>query len=959
MAAEAVEHPEYILPGSVGGDYRREDGLPMALEKYDPTEIQDRWTRYWEEGGHFHSQPTAGKTAFSIVIPPPNVTGALHLGHALNGTIQDVLVRFRRMQGFEALWIPGADHAGIATQAVVEKRLFEEEKKTRHDIGREALVARIWAWKDEYEARIRSQLRGIGASPDWSRWRFTLDEICARAVRQTFFAMFEKGLIYRGKRLVNWDCQLQTAVADDEVYHAAVKGHLWHLLYPVEGSAEKLEVATTRPETMLGDTAVAVHPDDPRYKHLIGKRVILPLIGRAIPIIGDGQLVDPAFGTGVVKVTPAHDPNDYACGLRHRLEQINIMHPDGRINDHGGAYSGLKREQARQRVVADLEALGLLAKVEPHEHNVGHSDRSKTAIEPYLSDQWFVKMEDLAERAMSAVREGRVRIHPSRYAETYLAWLSEKRDWCISRQLWWGHQIPIWHGEGFEEEDLRRAFAGKTNVCWQRDAETGRWLICSMEDLSESAISGHTLRRDPDVLDTWFSSALWPHSTMGWPEKTAELDFYYPTSVLSTAREIITLWVARMVIMSDFNLGQIPFRDVFIHPVIQDGKGMPMKKSLGNGVDPFDIIAKYGADALRYTLTSMTTETQDVRLPVKKEKLPDGREVNTSEKFEIGRNFGTKIFNASKLILMNLDHYVPGPVDIASLQPEDQWILIRLDETARQVTAGLDSFGFAEVARLLYEFVWGDLCDWYIELIKPRLREGSSDREQTQRVAATVLDGMLRLVHPVMPFVTEEVWHALNEAAPLRGIDGKEKPAESLVRAAWTSPTVEKLAGGIPEAGAVGQRMALLQDVIRSIRNIRAEFGVDAKADVSVAVECSTDGAAFLASKKDAIVRLAKVGDWQAGASISRPAKSASNVLASCKVYVPLADFIDVPSEVAKQNKRLAEMRQRLAGIEAKLSNEKFVAGAPAEVVQQQRQTQEDLLRQIESISAIVADLNS
>jgi valyl-tRNA synthetase len=931
----------------------------MGLDKYDPAEIQDRWTKFWEDGGDFHSKPNPDKPPYSIVIPPPNVTGALHLGHALNGTIQDVLIRFRRMQGFEALWMPGADHAGIATQAVVEKRLFEEEKKTRHDIGREALVARIWAWKDEYEKRIKSQLRVIGASLDWSRWRFTLDDVCARAVRVTFFRMFQKGLIYRGKRLVNWDCQLQTAVADDEVYHAAVKGNLWHLLYPVEGTDQKLEVATTRPETMLGDTAVAVHPEDPRYQRLIGKQVVLPLVGRKIPIIGDGLLVDPAFGTGVVKVTPAHDPNDYACGLRNKLDQINIMHPDGRINENGGPYAGLKREEARKRVVADLESQGLLAKVEPHEHNVGHSDRSKTAIEPYLSDQWFIRMDDLAERAMSAVREGKVRIHPARYAETYLAWLSEKRDWCISRQLWWGHQIPIWHGEGFSEKELLAAIGDKEGVCWNQDAETGRWLICATEDLPADAVGRLKLTRDPDVLDTWFSSALWPHSTMGWPEKTEELEYYYPTSVLSTAREIITLWVARMVIMSDFNLGMIPFRDVFIHPVIQDGKGMPMKKSLGNGVDPFDIIAKYGADALRYTLTSMTTETQDVRLPVKKEKLPDGREVNTSEKFEIGRNFGTKIFNASKLILMNLDGFTPGPIDPGGLDPEDQWIILRLQETIEQVTKGIDTFAFAEVARLLYDFVWGELCDWYIELIKPRLREGNSGRAQAQRVAATVLDGTLRLLHPVMPFVTEEVWHALNESAASRGVDGKRVSEESLIRASWRNESIESLVAGIPEASAVRERMSLLQDVIRSIRNIRAEFGVDAKADVSVMVECSADGAAFLASKKDAIARLAKVGEWEAGPTVSRPAKSASNVLASCKVYVPLASFIDVGSEVAKQTKRLAEMKQRLAGIMAKLSNEKFVASAPAEVVEQQRQSQADLERQIESVSAIVSDLGS
>ena len=931
----------------------------MTLAKYDTSEIQDRWTTFWETNGYFHSEPRADRKPYSIVIPPPNVTGALHLGHALNGTIQDILIRTHRMMGFETLWMPGADHAGIATQAVVEKRLFEEEKKNRHDIGREALVARIWKWKDEYENRIRSQLRAIGASCDWERWRFTLDETCATAVRHTFFNMFKQGFIYRGKRLVNWDCQLQTAVADDEVYHANVKGHLWHLLYPVEGTDEKLEIATTRPETMLGDTAVAVHPDDDRYKHLIGKQVKLPLIGRLIPIIADPILVDPKFGTGVVKVTPAHDPNDYLSGLRNGLAMISIMHPDGRINAEGGAYAGLKREEARKRIVADLEALELLAKVEPHEHNVGHSDRSKTAIEPYLSDQWFIKMDDLAERAMAAVREQKVKIHPARYADTYIAWLSEKRDWCISRQLWWGHQIPIWYCATCSEADLKKAFAGRDDVTWTPNEEQGGWLICAIDDLPENAVTGHTITRDPDVLDTWFSSALWPHSTMGWPKKTAELDYYYPTNVLSTAREIITLWVARMVIMSDFNLGTIPFSEVFIHPVIQDGKGIPMKKTLGNGVDPFDIIAKYGADALRYTLMAMTTETQDVRMPVKKEKLPDGREVNTSDKFEIGRNFGTKVYNASKFMLMNFEGFEAGPVDASMLTSEDRWIILRLIQTSDAITSSLKTFQFAEMGRLVYDFVWGELCDWYIEMIKPRLREEGKTKAETQRIAALVLDGTLRLLHPIMPFVTEEVWHALNEAAPTRGLDGKQKPAETLAIAPWELADLRSLASKIAEPEAVLGSMNLLQDVVRSIRNIRAEFGVDAKAEVDVVVECPPAAASFLKTNLDAMGRLAKVRSLTAESTVTRPDKSASNILPTCKVFVPLAEFIDVPSEVAKQTKRLAEMRQRLVSAQAKLTNEKFVGSAPVEIVDQQKQLAADLESQIAAVELIVADLKA
>lgn len=925
----------------------------MPLEQLNWVELAAKWSAFWERHQLFHSEPDPDKTPFSMVIPPPNVTGALHLGHALNGTLQDVIARWRRMQGYETLWMPGADHAGIATQAVVEKRIFEQEKKSRHDLGRDELVRRIWLWKDEYEARIISQLKAIGSSCDWSRWRFTLDDQCARAVRHAFFHMFKAGLIYRGKRLVNWDVQLQTAVADDEVYHDEVKGHLWRFLYPVEGSDARLEIATTRPETMLGDTAVAVHPDDPRYRPLIGQQVRLPLVDRLIPIVGDAELVDPEFGTGVVKVTPAHDPNDYQCGLRHQLPMINILSPDGTINAHGGPYHGLKREEARRRIVADLEALGLVSKIEPHRHAVGHSDRSKTAIEPYLSDQWFVRMPDLAERAMTLVRDGKITFHPARYADSYLSWLGEKRDWCVSRQLWWGHQIPIWYTTTATKADLDAAFAGRTEIAIQRDEEQGQWLICALEDLDADAVPGHALTRDPDVLDTWFSSALWPHSTMGWPEKTKELEYYYPTRLLSTAREIISLWVARMVIMSDFNLQQVPFTDVFVHPVIQDGQGMPMKKSLGNGVDPFDIIAKYGPDALRYTLVAMTTETQDVRMPVKKETLPDGKTVNVSEKFELGRNFATKIFNAAKLILSQLEGMAPGPLNVSSLPLEDRWILCRTSRAIRSVTASLEGYDFAGVGKQLHEFIWGDLCDWHLELAKPRLRGEGASTEGAQRVLAAVLDRTVRLLHPVMPFLSEEIWRALGESTGRPG--ARESSArDACCVAPWPTPEHDWEADRDVE-----RRMTLLQDVVRAVRNIRSQFALPPKASLTAHVDAEPAEVDLIQENSAAIMTLANVGELVVGSGQNRPAQSAAHVLAQCKVYVPLAEHIDVGAETAKQRKRREELQHRLRSVSAKLANQEFVDRAPADVVAQHRQSEADLLRQLTDIDAILVELSS
>jgi valyl-tRNA synthetase len=926
-------------------------------KQYDPQAAQARWYDFWIEKGYFHADPASGKPAYSIVIPPPNVTGALHLGHALNNTLQDILIRWRRMQGFDALWMPGTDHAGIATQAVVEKRLLEEENKTRHDLGREALVGRIWAWKDEYEKRILSQLRLMGCSCDWDRTRFTLDDVCARAVRETFFRLFQAGKIYRGKRLVNWDTHLRTAVADDEIYYEDIQGQLWTIAYPVVGSStgQALHVATTRPETMLGDTAVAVHPEDPRYKALIGREVTLPLTGRTIPIIGDAILVDPKFGTGCVKVTPAHDPNDYQTGLRHRLPMINLLNPDGTFNENAGEkYARLDRRTVRKRVVEDLEAQGLLIKVEPYATRLNFSDRSKTPIEPYLSDQWFVRMGDendgtpgLAQSAMDAVTSGRIKVHPERYAKSYLDWLGEKRDWCISRQLWWGHRIPIWYAPEASEEDLRRAFAGRADVAW-RPAESGGWLICARTDLAADALGPRfTLVQDPDVLDTWFSSALWPHSTLGWPESTPELKKYYPTSVLSTARDIITLWVARMVIFGQFNMGDVPFHNVFIHPVIQDGKGQRMSKSAGNGIDPVDIIDLYGADALRFTLALSATETQDLRMPVDQGTLPDGRVVNTSERFEQGRTFPNKFWNAARFALMNLESYTPAPVVLKDLPDEDRWILSLLAKTAAATTADLDEFGFAEATRRLRDFTWNDFCDWYVEFLKGRLRD-SSTRPGAQRVLAAVLDVLCRLLHPIVPFLTEQVWQALGQVAPHRGLPEPSAAAESVCIAPW--PTLPQ--GWIDHEAE--KNVDLWRLVVTAIRNLRAERNVPPAARVEPILVAAGPVASMLREGEPYLRSLTNAGKLTIVPAAEHPAQSAVAVLADVEIILPLENLIDREAEAARHRKALADIDKQLAAVRAKLGNESFRNRAPADVVAQQSAKEAELTAQRQAVAALL-----
>ncbi len=932
---------------------------------YDPKAAQDRWYPHWLEKGYFTADPTSNAQPYCIVIPPPNVTGALHLGHALNNTLQDILIRWRRMKGDSVLWMPGTDHAGIATQAVVERRLLQDEKKTRHDLGREALVKRIWAWKDEYEARILSQLQAMGASCDWSRTRFTLDPICAKAVRHTFFKLFADDKVYRGKRLVNWDTHLRTAVADDEIYYEDTKGSLWSIRYPVAESDEFLVVATTRPETMLGDTAVAVHPDDPRYKHLIGKEVALPLTDRRIPIIGDGMLVDMAFGTGCVKVTPAHDPNDYQTGLRHKLAMINLLNPDGTYHENApAAYRGLAVKEVRKRVLADLEAAGLLLETKPHDLRLNLSHRSNTAIEPYLSDQWFVRMDEFAEKAIGAVTSGQVTFHPERYAKSYIDWLSEKRDWCVSRQLWWGHRIPIWYCETITEEELNVAFAGRSDVVW-RQAEAGSdrrgWLLCALEDLTGQELGpNHRLEQDGDVLDTWFSSALWPHSTLGWPEKTPELAKYYPTSVLSTARDIITLWVARMVIMGQYNCGAVPFTDVFIHPVIQDGQGRRMSKSLGNGIDPVDIIEMYGADTLRFGLASAATETQDLRLPIEKIRLEDGREVNTSDRFEQAKPFANKLWNAARFVMSNLGDYIGEPVRPEQLSIEDRWILATLRATVSQANASLEKFQFEKLAKTLRDFTWNDFCDWAIEFAKPRLKD-NEQRPVAQAVLVEVLDTLVRLLHPIVPFVTEQIWQSLAVVAPIRGVFASRNSAESICVAPW--PKVEDL----PADDHAQSRVDLWKDGISAIRNIRAERNLPKDARPVPVMRVAAGEMESLAAGLAMFQTMAGVGDWRVVNSAEdlpedieqarARGELAAKVLDRLEILVPLGQFIDKEAEKVKLRKNLADLEKQIGGIDAKLGNASFVERAPAELVLQQRQKREELQARRGAVVELLAAL--
>jgi len=939
---------------------------PLTTEmapRYEPEAVEEEMARFWRAGRHFHAEPAEDGPAYSIVIPPPNITGALHMGHALNSTLQDILIRFRRMLGDNTLWMPGTDHAGIATQSVVERDILETEGRTRRDLGREELLRRIWAWRDEYGDRILTQLERMGCSCDWERTRFTLDEVCARAVRHAFVRMFEAGLIYRGRRLVNWDPVTQTALADDELDYETVHTHFWYINYPLAEGSGAVTVATTRPETMLGDTAVAINPKDPRAGELLGKFAVLPLVGRKLPIIADDAVDLPGsdedeatqYSTGFLKVTPAHDPVDYEIGQRHNLPLVNILNPDGTINENGGAYEGLTVEEARERVVEDLRQQGLLVETRPYAHEVAHSYRSHVAIEPYLSEQWFVNWKDLARRAAEAVEDGRTRFVPERYAKTYLDWLANLRDWCISRQLWWGHRIPIWYCSNpdcFEPGQYQNCRAGSS------EAHRARWRYF-FTALREPDVcpkcGGPDIEQDEDVLDTWFSSALWPFSTLGWPGNTPELRTYYPTSVLVTSRDIITLWVARMVMMGLFHLEEVPFRDIYIHAKILDGTGVTMSKSKGNGVDPLDIIAEYGADAMRATLALMATETQDVRMPVRKSRLPDGREVNTSEKFDVGRNFANKLWNASRFVLMNLGGCPRGPVLLEELAAEDRWILSRLARTAGKVTAQLtDEYGFSTALQSLYSFVWHDFCDWYVELSKPALHSAGPERGVTQRMLAFVLDQSLRLLHPFMPFITEAIWGEMGKLLAGRGLNDEllAPVSEALVVARWPELPRKLIDQQLEE------QFALLHELTRAVRRSKRSVGLQERAAVTAVVSCRDDATRRMVEPLlELLKQSAGLQECRLGINLERPPESVVQVLERLQVFVPVSGLVDLDRERARLRQQLQDCRQQLQGVQGRLANESFLRKAPAEVVEREHQRLADLRTRVEAIEMNLAGL--
>jgi len=965
-------------------------------KQYDPGAIQQKWYEFWEQHGLFTADPAADKPPHTIMIPLPNVTGALHMGHALNGTLQDLITRWRRMQGYEALWMPGTDHAGIATQAVVERRMLEEEGLTRHDIGREALVNRIWKWKDAYEHRILNQLKQLGASCDWSRTRFTLDDVCSRAVRRTFFKLFRDGLIYRGKRLVNWDTFLQTAVADDEVFAVDVQGSFWTFAYPIVGSDRQITFSTTRPETMLGDSAICVHPSDERYRDLVGQQVRIPINDREIPIIADALLADPELGTGAVKVTPAHDPNDYACGMRNDLAVINILNSDGTLNAAAGDYAGLDRYEARQKIVEQMRELGYFVAEEERQIPVKHSDRSKTPIEPYLSDQWFVEMNDLAQSAMDAVSDGRVQFFPARYAKTYLDWLGEKRDWCISRQLWWGHRIPIWYCSTCEAGDLEAAFGDRDDVSWRRDDEDQGWLICSEQDLSADALGpSHQLIQDEDVLDTWFSSALWPHATLHWPDANPALEKFYPGNVLVTSRDIITLWVARMVLTGLYNLQDVPFHHVCIHPKILDGFGQTMSKTKGNGVDPMDLIDKYGTDAVRFTIASFAGETQDVRLPIgyecphcgsvipqkleHQQAVPGGGDKPriscgncqqasqyssawfdpdpgepvariVSERFEYGRNFCNKLWNASRLALLNLEGHSCQPVTDQQLQMEDRWIISRLATVINDVGGLLEQYHFDAATRVMRDFTWNEFCDWYLEMLKPRLRSEEL-RPTAQRVLVSVLDCLLRLLSPFIPFITEELWQRLNVLAPERGLEQPQPGARSVMESQWPSLDERWIDSGLEH------RFQRLQAIIVAVRNVRKNYQISPATELDLHLKCADDFAAEMQNMSQQFSNLSRIRLVASGSEVPRIRGSASFALQDVEGFVPLEGIIDLDAEVLRQEKEADRLRGFIQGHEKKLSNESFVGRAPAEVVDNVRSTLAGLQQQLSSVEETLRQL--
>ena len=866
---------------------------------YEPQEVESRIYEMWERNGCFAGHRDPEKKPFTIVMPPPNVTGQLHMGHAMDCTLQDILIRFKRMQGYAALWVPGTDHAGIATQIKVEEELRKNEGLSRHDLGREKFLERVWDWKHQYGNRIVQQQKKMGASCDWDRARFTMDEGCSAAVREVFVSLYEKGLIYKGSRIVNWCPNCVTALSDAEVEYKDKPGNLWHLKYPIVGEEGRyVIVATTRPETMLGDSGVAVNPNDERYQDLLGKKCLLPLMDREIPIVAD-DYVDLEFGTGCVKMTPAHDPNDFEVGLRHNLEMIRVLDDNGKVNELGGKYCGMDRYDARRAIIADLDEMGLLEKIEEHQHNVGTCYRCGNDVEPIVSAQWFVKMATLAEEAIRSVRDGETKFVPERFTKNYMNWMENLHDWCISRQLWWGHQIPVWY-------------------C----ADCGK-MTCTRHDPDHCEHCGSAnIERDPDVLDTWFSSALWPFSTLGWPNMDSEdLKYFYPTDVLVTGYDIITFWVSRMIVSGLEHMGKAPFHTVFIHGLVRDDKGRKMSKSLGNGIDPLEMADKFGADALRFNLITGNAPGNDMRFYV--------------EKCEAMRNFANKIWNASRFVMMNLTcdlHTLPEKLEL-----EDKWILCRLGEVISEVTENMDAFELGVAAAKVYDFIWSDYCDWYIELTKARLQgEDEEAKVNAQRVLVYVLSETLKLLHPFMPFITEEIWQAL----PHEG-DFLMLQKWPVADPAWTDVEAK-------------ESMEAVMDVIRAIRARRAEMNVPPSKKAALTV-VTNEGDIFAAGEAH-LKRMA----WASSVEIRAEDLADTNgmvcdVTHMAKVYLPLAELVDIEKEKARLTKDLGKKQGELKGLEGKLSNPGFLAKAPEAVVAAEKERAEKLKELIKKIEEQLA----
>ena len=872
---------------------------------YEPSGVEEKWYAFWMEGGFFRADSHSTKPQYSIVIPPPNVTGSLHMGHALNNTLQDILIRFKRMQGFNTLWMPGTDHAGIATQNVVERKLAEEGVD-RHSLGREKFIQRVWQWKEEYGGVITKQLKKLGASCDWDRERFTMDEGLSEAVREVFVRLYNEGLIYKGDYIINWCPRCRTALSDLEVEHEEESAKLYHLAYPLESGRGSIIVVTTRPETMLGDTAVAVHPKDDRYLDLIGEKVILPLLHREIPIIGD-EYVDMEFGSGALKVTPAHDLNDFEIGLAHELEMVKVIDEDGKMGEEAGTYQGLDRFECREKIVRDFKRDGILLQEEDYRHNVGHCYRCKTIVEPTVSKQWFVKTKPLAEVASQAVKTGRTKIIPQVWEKTYFEWMNNIRDWCISRQIWWGHRIPAWYCEG----------CGETIVSKEEPHSCGR-------------CGGKELRQETDVLDTWFSSALWPFSTMGWPQETDELRVFYPTSVLVTGFDILFFWVARMMMMGLQFMGDVPFKHVHIHALVRDIQGRKMSKSRGNVIDPLVVMQEYGTDAFRFTLAAFAAQGRDILL--------------SEERIEGYRHFANKIWNASRFSLTNLADFrgMAKEFDFRGTSLPNRWILSRFNETVREVTESLEEYRFNDGAQAIYRFIWHEFCDWFLELIKPVLygKDDSQERSVTQYVLMRVLDGAMRLLHPFMPFITEEIWQRLPQ-------DGR-----SIMIADF--PQYDE---GLRDKEAL-EDMDLVMRTIAGIRNIRGEMDVAPNKRVDVFLRAERDDIPKrLEQYRGYITNLARVDHFSFTSSRAKHRDAATAVLGDMEIFVPMGKGMDFDGEAGRLEKEIQKVRKELEFADRKLSNDEFIANAPVEVVEKTKEKREALLRREKKIRESLAKI--